>query len=389
LATFLCVVTSCGLLFLSGRSGRPNVLLCHPVSQAIGEISYSLYLWHWPVAVFAKLLVGAVWVLPVYVMMTAMTASLSYALVERPLRRATWSWLPGANYFGIPAVAAMSLALVGLLFAARFALYLGPRPALETTFLVSSACHIPGRDGLTTCLRENTSRNGTVWLVGDSHAGNFLLALRGASARLGIGLQYLTGRSLYNSLTNQCAKLGCPEGDAKDLLARMATVAAPGDIAVISFTREFLQTDAGLVGTFRASLESLVGDMAKTGIKVILVEDIPKVCEDDGAYFKSALRPEVCRVPMAKSRQERRVLSDIYQDIKRRHDVLILDPHDMLCDPPGTKDPICGNWLGNELIYVDASPHLSARVSAGFADYFHEELRRLLPPDRAQQQRRP
>lgn len=92
LATFLCVVTSCGLLFLSGRSGRPNVLLCHPVSQAIGEISYSLYLWHWPVAVFAKLLVGAVWVLPVYVMMTAMTASLSYALVERPLRRATWSW---------------------------------------------------------------------------------------------------------------------------------------------------------------------------------------------------------------------------------------------------------------------------------------------------------
>ncbi len=59
----------------------------------VGLISYSLYLWHWPVLVLSKYwlngyengLIAAGWLA-----VSVVLAILSWALVERPIRRATW-----------------------------------------------------------------------------------------------------------------------------------------------------------------------------------------------------------------------------------------------------------------------------------------------------------
>ena len=75
----------------SGRPGRANRLLSHPGPVFIGLISYSLYLWHWPVLTLSRYwrdgysgpLESAFWL-----GIATLLAILGWALVERPLRRA-------------------------------------------------------------------------------------------------------------------------------------------------------------------------------------------------------------------------------------------------------------------------------------------------------------
>ncbi|MEP9376370.1 acyltransferase family protein [Aquabacter sp. CN5-332] len=374
LATVLCAALACGLVFASSRQAQLNPLLCHPLMQGIGRISYALYLWHWPVVVFTKLLAPPGLLLPLYASATLATATLSYVLVERPLRRMTWPCRRERIVLALPAAAAASAVLIAGLWLARPMLYLGPPAMLERYFLVETPCHAPGRDGLQTCLRDAGSGQGTVWLLGDSHAGSFLLALRAAGKSMGMGVQHLTGRSLYLSLTNRCSAGFCQEGTAKDLTARMAAVSKPGDVVFLSFVRTRL--DPNLRATFQASLETLTSDLSGMGLHVILIEDIPKVC-GEGEFLRSTFDPTACRTPLSQSRQGRQLLSDIYSDIKRRQDVEILDPHDMLCETGASAEATCGSWLNGQLLYMDSSPHLTAERSAAFTDFFLDALRRV------------
>ena len=57
-----------------------------------GLISYSLYLWHWPLIAFYKLYTGlelTLWTQIIILALSFLCASLSYIFVEQPLRRAT------------------------------------------------------------------------------------------------------------------------------------------------------------------------------------------------------------------------------------------------------------------------------------------------------------
>lgn len=69
------------------RSGPAFAMLANPVAVFIGKISYSLYLWHWPVIVFPLYMDKQ---LPVWqsVILMVVLAVLSYYFVETPTRHA-------------------------------------------------------------------------------------------------------------------------------------------------------------------------------------------------------------------------------------------------------------------------------------------------------------
>lgn len=85
------------LLIITGLQGRAPAsiigrLLSSQPAVAIGLISYSLYLWHWPVFVLFRWTAGfstPAQKLSALVIAVAM-ALISYFLVERPLRRSLW-----------------------------------------------------------------------------------------------------------------------------------------------------------------------------------------------------------------------------------------------------------------------------------------------------------
>lgn len=374
IATVICVFSSCGVLYLAGLESARILLLCNRVSVYIGRVSYSLYLWHWPVAVFAKLLLPPAWVTFVYVVLTAGLSLFSYYLIELPFRHRAWSWFQERFIVAYSWYGAIAVAIVVGFWLSLPALYLGPASMRERQFLINSGCHLPVGDGLRTCLHADVQGRMTIWLVGDSHAGNFLMSLRSAAAKLGVGFQFLTGRSLFESLTEKCAGSLCAEGSYGELASRLALVSQPGDIVVMSFARDRVTGNAATIDSLSRNLASFVHVLRLSHLRVVLVEDIPKVCAGSSFYFQSAFWREVCSTTASASRLQRSALSNIYNELNQQPDVAVLDPHDYLCEPGSDGQLRCSNWLGNELLYVDASPHLTQWASYALTTFFVDGL---------------
>ncbi|OWP21813.1 acyltransferase [Microbacterium sp. AISO3] len=88
-------VVATALVLAGGVPGDPRhrhlFPLTNPVSVFAGDVSYSLYLWHFPVIVFAAVLLPAREATTVLVLaITAVLAVASYHLVERPFRFAPY-----------------------------------------------------------------------------------------------------------------------------------------------------------------------------------------------------------------------------------------------------------------------------------------------------------
>jgi peptidoglycan/LPS O-acetylase OafA/YrhL len=72
------------------RSGFNRKVLSHPVMVWFGLISYPLYLWHWPLLSFARIMAGEVPTAGIRIAAVALSmvlAWLTYNLLEKPIRR--------------------------------------------------------------------------------------------------------------------------------------------------------------------------------------------------------------------------------------------------------------------------------------------------------------
>ncbi|MEP6606894.1 MAG: acyltransferase, partial [Nitrosospira sp.] len=94
---FWALVPSVGaaLILVAGArrySGGVGALLSLRPMQAIGRVSYALYLWHWPVLLLGVAVVGTPsWLQRFsWVVISLALAALSYRFVETPIRRRLW-----------------------------------------------------------------------------------------------------------------------------------------------------------------------------------------------------------------------------------------------------------------------------------------------------------
>lgn len=115
----LVPVVGTTMVLLAGsfhRSAVSGTLATRPMTF-LGDISYSWYLWHWPVIVFAALLFPATQ--PTFVLAAAaslLPALASYVIVEQPMRR----WRPSSTPRAVSAAAlvvGLPVALCGVLYA--------------------------------------------------------------------------------------------------------------------------------------------------------------------------------------------------------------------------------------------------------------------------------
>ena len=105
------------LLSVGEQSWISRVLFANPVAVFVGLISYPLYLWHWPMLAFAKVLWGAelsILVTWSCIGTSVLCAWLSYRLVEIPLRT------PRSGTILALLISALVLAAVGYAFAREF-----------------------------------------------------------------------------------------------------------------------------------------------------------------------------------------------------------------------------------------------------------------------------
>ncbi|EAR50501.1 acyltransferase domain (LPS) protein [Oceanicola granulosus HTCC2516] len=185
-----------------GGTGPLAPLLGAPPLRAIGRISYSLYLWHWPLLVFWRVAGGGDSAADTALLLAAslLLAALSTAFVERPFRTLRARRAPPAPVLASAAAALAGVALVGHLAAqGRLARHVpaevaalaavaeyAATPVHQRQFRKGAGgCFIGRGDGgfaaydVARCATPDPRRP-SVLLFGDSHAAQYWRSLHDA-----------------------------------------------------------------------------------------------------------------------------------------------------------------------------------------------------------------
>ena len=188
----LAVVGTCAVL-LAGAVGRGPVTRLLETAPAvwIGNLSYSWYLWHWPLIVFARALwPGGTGVAIAAAAFSLAPAWLSYRYVENPIR-----FSPRFQGRSVLALAAACIAVpVGasaLLVGVNQMLLRSPAVASWQVSRAMHADHTRGCNGpldaqtLGRCVWPAEGTRGRIALVGDSQAGQYTEPVVRAARRAG------------------------------------------------------------------------------------------------------------------------------------------------------------------------------------------------------------
>lgn len=193
----LLPVLGTALIILANQ--QQTRLMTNPLAQWLGNISYSLYLWHWPLVValyFADLQQQWSWVIG-GLLLSLLLGQLSYRLVENPVRHGLTRRSYGQQVLalglagvviGVSAVGVRLFSFEGRLPAA---VQLAAAEALNKDPRASECA--PGKNNQSPGCIYGQGTVGAI-LIGDSHAMSTVTALQDAATQSGRSALFL-GRS--------------------------------------------------------------------------------------------------------------------------------------------------------------------------------------------------
>ena len=365
------VATAALLIAVVARPNGPIARwLARPMIVYVGRISYSLYLWHWPVFVLMRWTVGfsSPQTIVTGVLLSFLLAAASYHWVELPIRSVPWR-------------RTRRLAVIGTGFAcvgfAACAVYWATQHQRVLSASVTSDRYIWYPEGPTQgisrkCGLDADSRGGpeitinfvptnctalgsrpTIFVVGDSHAGALIRVFIDAGVSQGItthlfsrpGCGVLTLRNSNKSVGEECA------GYARRVFGQIAHSAKSGDIVFLPSLRmprlmfadgtlnpeRGTDADPASVASALSEAEELLELFQDSGVRVVFSAPLPIFrtnpyrCSD---WFNSG-NPGcgidgMTRVEIESLRS--RVMASLERLSKRFSFVSTWDPIQVLCD---------------------------------------------------------
>jgi peptidoglycan/LPS O-acetylase OafA/YrhL len=357
--------------------------------RAIGRLSYTWYLWHWPVLVFAEATFGSLaW--PVKAALVAASAGpawLTTRLVERPLRfSAIVSALPRRG-LAIGAVAIMVPLAAGLLLGsgAQRAMDTGvdtaastvPLGAAEGPNLLAGAVDRTGRQVLPPtgrarvdtppvpgcevapadvagppCVFGDVTSPGRVLLVGDSHASQWYSAVAYLARRRHWAVQVLVKQGCpLPELTVANPTLGRTYTECDTWRRHTLDQIAHGPkprLILVSSLNHYTDDEPKLKTAWDRTLDRL----AVTGAPIAYLRDNPMPGKDVPACVSGALMDwDACAFPRAQALQPDPLADEILGH--QRPGMSLVDVNDVLC--PQAR---CPAVIQGILLYRDDS-HLT------------------------------
>jgi peptidoglycan/LPS O-acetylase OafA/YrhL len=358
--TLLPVVAT--LLLLVAGTGEETAVsraLATAPLVRVGDWSYSIYLWHWPLIVFARVLwPGHHPAVVAAAALSLLPAVASYRWLETPIRRLRLTGSrAGARLVAAVLVPVLALSLGSLLLSSQVL-----RPRLESTNdLVAYQGEIGWRDhdyrfgGFAPCtapvLREmvdqapnyeprcQQSKPGAdvdLALIGDSHAEHLFIGLMEALPDENI--MYFTVNASPSMLNPQYA-------------AAVDYVVATPSIKTVLVTAYWQ-----VRGVLPGDLLGVLTPISRSGRQVLVTDDVPNFPFDPFGckYRASPLAPTTCSVDEAAwSAAHRPVLDDLADVQRQLPAVQVLDTSGYLC-----ADGRCAMTRGRDILYADPS-HLN------------------------------
>lgn len=385
-------------LISAGPEGWVNrKLLAQPWMVRVGLISYPLYLWHWPVLTYARIVESGKppsKVRLVAVLLSVFLAYLTYRYIEKPVRFGRW---PRRTL-------SAGILMACLLAAGLFVYFSGEHTSRIPEFLVKSEMTIPSprNDAAckkvypvlgSYCLEYPKGHPVTTAIIGDSHANHFVP---------GVG-EALGGK---NEAVVHLGEPGCPPllglvrkmpgiaedctginrsvveflGESEKIHRVILSFRGPLNVTGKGFGEVERHVTVGISDFYDSSLSqsaAVESSLARTieylqnrGKEVWLIIQVPEL----GFHIdECTVRPlsithqkkTPCAVPVQQVVARQAEYRGIVNRMQRRFPGLrIFDPFPYLCD-----DKLCHGIINGNVLYVDGD-HLSQAGSLLFADKF-------------------
>ena len=401
---FIVAVTAILIATPAPESAAYKILTLRPI-LFIGRISYSLYLWHWGVLSVSRWFIGdSVWSAPVQLICILLMSLLSYYCVEAPLRRFQWNkhaWkgIVAGAYACI--FAALLLAILAVPLRPQLTavanrinpLKFAPQP-INQKFL---SCHLPKdtNDPIEKCLLPVDRSKHIIYLIGDSHASNYVGSIELAARKFpDLEFRYLVEWGFIGSFSDvpKCKdnpNRPCIDDSFDKHMEFFGKNIKPGDLVIFSWARDSVVYEGTIprkpnysaLKILRDKLIEMRSVVISRGAHLILVDDIPKPCNDEvhWSIIYSTGRYEICSTTVAASREDRRPLTDLYESLVSDK-VHYFDLHDSLCS-----QGVCGIYdrQSKSLIYSENSPHFPPSRASPLVDEWISFFSHLLPSLRA------
>ena len=301
----LPVTVGTALIIFSGCMG-PNIvnrLIGNRVSVFIGLISYSLYLWHWPIFAFYKYLFGSFTLLS-GTLATALVFALTYLTyiwVEKPVR--AWKaplWPVARNLFVAP-TAAITALLVAFLATSGYGLYKfteypdrleGGQNLVRASLTYDYICQKPElevRDLTDPRCLINTADEPKVLLWGDSNAAHFVGLLGAIAEEQGFGFRNIAHSSCPPFL-NDAGNWAYPENRKQCHKSAQLVSGIVDQYDVIILSASWARSLNGFDQTGRAELRRTIQELTKRGKSIILMGKIPRLENVDSSCYSKKLK---------------------------------------------------------------------------------------------------
>ncbi|UVK37807.1 acyltransferase [Mesorhizobium sp. AR10] len=341
----------------SAAQNLPNAFLSLPPMQWLGKLSYSLYLWHWPVIVYAAMLVPDLSSLQ-RLACAALTLALSaftYRFIENPIRRNGWL-MAGAARALVPAAVLTGAGVIAAYGNARFADHnFSPE---QRSIAQSAAQNSTVRASNVDCVLDfatvqpkpcvfgprNTERS--VVLFGDSHADHWSTPLIAAAANNNFQVvTYLKSSCRASRVTTWNWRMKrdyteCDEWRAqsiKDIIALHPQLVVISEFSMGNVMRESPDElkHANWDEEWRDGLRWTLEAFSRAGIKVAVIRDVPY----NGSYVDKCVaralwrgqQPAACDTPRATAANDE--IAAVERDIVRgTPNATYIDMTNKFCD---------------------------------------------------------
>jgi peptidoglycan/LPS O-acetylase OafA/YrhL len=434
-AAALPVVGTAALLAGGLRAARwgPQGLLSLRPARAVGDWSYSLYLWHWP----ALIIVSEVWrpatgwVGALVIAFVVPLSALSYHLVENPVRRAQLFKVrrlrgvmlyPAVVILTLPVLAAASTVVndelngggpaitvaqfgeandpqvdnvVALVRASVNAAEQGAEiPANLKPSLLDLETDIPDlgkcqyfeiNNDRPLCPRGDPDGDKTLVLIGDSHARQWVPALDILSKRYGYTAYYLIREGCPSSDVTPWMVHGGPSKDCESFQdwAREQVAELQPDVVVLGSEanrRGFTNDDGELVDDvptmatmYRDGMQREIEDLSPDAGRVILIGDPPAVVEHPGRCLSE--RGATLKSCLSTEDKVSLTFIDALRQAAHNEGIEFVETASWFCD-----NGLCPSVVGDYIAHRDRT-----HISQSYAGYLTDELEGQIHLDPAYQ----
>lgn len=399
----LPLVFGTALVLLAGSSA-PNPMSSALASRpmvVIGDWSYSLYLWHWPFVVFAKILWPEDGLAPVMaVALSVIPAYASYRWVEGPLRAMNFR----SRRTGAAFIAAIILppitAGVALFAASGQGFWLPTVQKYQAAVLTEHAGEAAGCDSFVplsaarqaACTWNAEADGPPIYLVGDSNADHFSEAAIGAGKLLGRPVTISTTSNcpfvdahFFRDSADKATNDRC-RGKVQGTLEHLST-SDPGTVVLaaadsywtnpsvqLGLSADALTSDTSTkLGVLQVGLTSIVEQLEDHGHRVVLVHTLPDRGEDH------LWDPTACRLTDMLGDKAERCGPDMFleaADLRQQptREVLVTVAGSTGAGLIDMGPAICPNGVcsieGDEFVRMQDSGHISVSQSDALAEIY-------------------